>query len=489
MSSSNGRRSHIEAALTEYRTKAAGTGETVRLPFRGASTILEVIDVPLDVPVLNAESFRIAPALADHPDRQVVIDDPESPEAQAIVTDLVRSAHRHAAELKESLLVDGQDTPGVITRSGKLINANSRCVLMRDLVKEGRLKPTVIRVAVLPANTTNSEELGLESVLQQQQEYKDKYTFVSKLMMIEKLHRQAEMSDKQIAASLREKPTVIAELREVLVLMNRARHLSSDPRPLSAFVRQADQQQNWLELLRQVRDIEKHLGREAANDHIRGWLLAFFSGVDSVHQLRNVRDDWVKRDLVPILEAGEGVATDIVEQVTAEPDPIVDGGDDRASEAEDLGLDLLGGPAAETTTPYQADPTVQRLLDLAIEAASSPDGEVSLGENGSAPSDEVLGTLRRGIEDGIKAVRRRTVGASKLVRPQAQVDTAITALKAASDAVDEVATEAAFYDLIPALSDRLAEAQQRLDELLTAVSKISPSDEGDSAGSDAESAL
>ena len=476
MSSSNGRRAHIEAALVEYRSKAAGTGETVRLPFRGVSTVLEVIDVPLDVPFLNAESFRIAPALADHPDRQIVFDDPESPEAQAIVSNLVRASHRHASQLKESLLVDGQDTPGVITRGGKLINANSRCVLLRDLVSEGRLKPTVIRVAVLPANTTNSEELGLESVLQQQQEYKDKYTFVSKLMMIEKLHRDAEMTDKQIAASLREKPTVIAELREVLVLMNRARHLTTEPRPLSAFVRQTDQQQNWLELLRQVREIEKNYNREAANDHIRGWLLAFFTGVDSVHKLRDVRDDWVKRDLIPLLESGNEVAAEIAEAATAEGEEVIDiDSDDRASEVEDLGLDLLGGPEPDERT-YRPDPAVQRLLDLAVEASGDPAGDVSLGDNTNASGEEVLGVLRRGVEEGIKAVRRRSVGASKLVRPQTQVDTAITALNAAYEAAEEVAAEAAFYDLVPALSDRLTEAQRRLDDLISFVSSIGSDD-------------
>lgn len=157
---------HITKALDEQRQRPGG-GESTTLFFRGKRELFPVIELPLTVPTLRARSFRIAPLLEDHPKRDAVEQDPESDDAQAVVAELVAKAHRYKEGLKESLHVDGQDQPGVTTRSGKLINGNSRCVLLRELVHEGTIhSSTTIRVAVLPSDTSNREELDLESTLQ-----------------------------------------------------------------------------------------------------------------------------------------------------------------------------------------------------------------------------------------------------------------------------------------------------------------------------------
>jgi len=132
-----------------------GPKETLTVPLQRGSAVLPVVTLPLSVPVLNAKSFRIAPKLADHPQGAVVTSDPYAAEAQRIVTELVRSEHRHAGDLKESLK-DGQDQPGVITREGVLVNANTRCVLIRELAAEGDLRAQAIRVAVLPSDVLES---------------------------------------------------------------------------------------------------------------------------------------------------------------------------------------------------------------------------------------------------------------------------------------------------------------------------------------------
>jgi hypothetical protein len=297
---------HITKALEEQKQRPGG-GEFTNLFFRGKRELFPVIELPLSVPVLNARSFRIAPLLEDHPKRDLIEQDPESDEAQGVVAELVRTAHRYKEGLKESLHVDGQDQPGVITRSGKLINGNSRCVLLRELVHDGTIHASsVIRVAVLPADTDNSEELGLESTLQQQKDFKDDYNLVSRLMMLQRLS-ESGMSDQAIAAQQRTKggPKRVKELREVLVLMGRARLLPTEHLPLSAFVKDEDQQENWLGLRLKVQEIEGFKGRDAADAFIREWLIAYFTGHDSVHQLRNATEGWTKRDLLPHLaEAG-----------------------------------------------------------------------------------------------------------------------------------------------------------------------------------------
>lgn len=54
------REQHIARALAQYQ-QMAGARDTMRVPLRGKPTLLEVIEVPLDLPTLNPVSFRIAP--------------------------------------------------------------------------------------------------------------------------------------------------------------------------------------------------------------------------------------------------------------------------------------------------------------------------------------------------------------------------------------------------------------------------------------------
>src|SRR4051812_47850201 len=219
-----GREQMIQQKLAEYHADHNRIRPTLDVPLGPGGRTLEVIELPLDVPILNPDSFRIAPLLPDHPQAHLVRDDPQSPAAQQFVASLVRQAHRHVDDLKESLK-DGQDQPGVITRKGKLINANSRCVLLRELFDEGEITTNVIRVAVLPG-VDNAQELELEGVLQKQREHKDEYNLVSELMMIMKLHEQAHMTDAAISKQLRYRSASrVTDLRRILDLMERARHL------------------------------------------------------------------------------------------------------------------------------------------------------------------------------------------------------------------------------------------------------------------------
>src|SRR4051794_38146766 len=89
----------ILSRLGQYHEDRSGTRDSLRVPL-GSGKTLEVIELPLDVPLLNADSFRIAPLLADHPGADRVHRDPESAESQEIVAQLVKQAHRQVEELK-----------------------------------------------------------------------------------------------------------------------------------------------------------------------------------------------------------------------------------------------------------------------------------------------------------------------------------------------------------------------------------------------------
>jgi len=437
------RRQHLQRALQALEEDRS-SAENYRLPLR-KGMVLPVIEVPLEVPVLNAESFRIAPQLEDHPSRDLVKADPDSVEAQLVISDLVRKAHRYADQLKENLLSEGGQTqPGVITRDGVLINANTRCVLLRELQREGRGLTGTLRVAVLPQVITNNELLELEMVLQQQIELKDEYRLVNRLMMIKRLHDK-EFTDEQIARTLRTDSkgrggaARIKEERQVLRLMERARRLTDPPLALTAFGSDVGQYQNWQELLREVNRLDENATYAAADEHIKQWLLAYFAGVNSVHKLRFATDDWAKRDgLVEAVADSDDLSSilkktvDPQEAEAATPDPDDD---------SDLGLDLLGGnePAA-SPTPTDVD----AILNFVAKASGAGDEHIDLPNGNRIPASEAVDQVRQHVEQALDSAKRRKQAGGRLERPLAELDRARLALRNAVEAVRDVSTDEAF---------------------------------------------
>lgn len=422
------REQHIAQALAQYQ-QLAGARDTMRVPLRGKPTLLEVIEVPLDLPTLNPDSFRIAPALEEHPQAEIVRNDPYSPAAQHVVADLVRASHRHAEDLKESLL-DGQDQPGLITRKGKLINGNTRCVLLRELLAEGRITGTTMRVAVLPSDVVEPQELELESVLQKQVEHKDSYNLVSELMMLKKLHEGAGLTDAAIARRLRMRPQRVTDMRSVLDLMERARRLTDPALPLTSFIQEKDQAQNWIELLGKVREADQRDGRQAGDLVIGRWLLAYVLGYNSVHKLRHAYGDWVETDVVADLTEADDVGASIAQVVS------IPGSAPEIERTHPEGLDLLGD---EEVAPPSSDVTaVKNLLNLAVAVSRSTSDEVTLSNGEIAPAADVREVLQASVSRGLAASKRRSLAGSKLQRPAFGLNQARVGLREALDGLDEV---------------------------------------------------
>ncbi|WP_159499372.1 hypothetical protein [Microbacterium sp. 18062] len=470
---------HITKALDEQRNRPGG-GEATTLFFRGKRELLPVIELPLTVPILNARSFRIAPLLEDHAKRDRVEQDPESDEAQGVVAELVRRAHRHKEGLKESLHVDGQDQPGVITRSGKLINGNSRCVLLRELVHDGTIpSSTVIRVAVLPSDTSNREELDLESTLQQQKDFKDEYNLVSRLMMLQRLS-DSGMSDQAIAAQQRTKGGAkrVKELREILVLMGRARLLPTEHLPLSAFVKEEDQQENWLALRSKVLEIEGLSTRDAADSYLREWLVAYFTGHDSVHQLRNATEGWTRRDMLPHLSEAGADGERLHELVTAKDEASAT--DPAAAAAEPEGLDLLAVNAEDAPAASVIAPT-QRLLDLATQSSQDSAREFTFQDGTKRTGQELQKILHKTASEGLSDAAQRKKDANRLTRPQSEADGAARSLRGLIEALEDVIDDSEFVPKTDDLRTTLDLIQSRLDEAIELVGSVPKhSDEGDS---------
>lgn len=458
------REQHITKALAEYHAQT-GDKETLAVKLRG-SQILPVVELPLEVPVLNTSSFRIAPELEDHPEADAVRRDPESPAAQAIVGGLVRKAHRQAVELKESLKDEGQDQPGLITRTGKLINANTRLVLLRELYDRGDSTTNTIRVAVLPTDVTAAEELQLESILQKQREHKDEYNLVSEVMMIQKLHDEGGMTDAAIARQQRVSggAATVKRLRAVRALMERARHLVAPPLPLTDFIRPRDKRQNWLELLADVEAIDSRQNRAAGDEHIRRWLIAYHSDQHATRQLRHAKGAWIERHVVPDLtRSGDDVAAAIVETITSLPARDFDeSGDD-----EPAGLDVFGGDPSPS--PESEGVVVQNLLNLVVNAHRAGDGEVTLPSGATVPASDVRTLVNSSVSLAIETEKARARSGSRLQQPTKSLGEAQAALKAAYDAIETVIEDDEFQPLrsgVAELADEVAELLEGIIDLL-----------------------
>jgi len=453
------REQYITQALAQYQ-QVAGARDTMRVPLRGKPTLLEVIEVPLDLPTLNPVSFRIAPTLDEHAQADIVRSDPYSPGAQRIVADLVRASHRHADDLKESLL-DGQDQPGLMTRKGKLINGNTRCVLLRELLAEGRITSTTMRVAVLPSDVVEPQELELESVLQKQVEHKDSYNLVSELMMLKKLHEGAGLTDAAIARRLRMRPQRVTDLRAALDLMERARRLAKPTLPLTSFIQDKDQAQNWIELLGKVREADQRDGRPAGDLVIERWLLAYVLGYNSVHKLRHAYGDWVETDVMADLTEDDDVGASIVQVVS------VPSSEPETERTRPGGLDVLGDE--EDGAPESAA-AVRNLLNLAVAVSRSTSDEVPLGNGETAPAPDVREALQASVSRGLAASKRRSLAGTKMQRPAFGLNQARVGLREALDGLDEVGELEEFaphrenvlqlIDEIAGLLDRVTEAAE-----------------------------
>lgn len=437
MTTQAAREHFIQQALSDFNSEDPAARETLKVAFHGGM-ILPVIEVPIDLPVLNAKSFRIAPQLADHPDADGVEADPDSDSSQAIVAQLVREAHRKIEDLKGSLIA-GQHQPGVITRTGKLINANTRCVLLRELWAEGKVTSDRIRVAVLPATFSASDELQLESVLQQQREHKDEYNFISELLMLRTLHEKAGLSHAAIAAQQERGVDGVRKVKtllSILDLMETARRLldPANPVPISRFVTEKSQEENWTGILRKYNQLRKNVSQAAADELLRGFLVSNYLNLGAVHKGgRAIDENWVSEDLVKALKANDDeIAQTLVthvEQLAAEPT--------EEKPAPD-GVDLLGDP---DETP--ASPVGNAVLSIVTQAATQRTGDLKLVDGTSVDAADALAVLTQSAEEAIANVNR----GNPAERPGKLLETALKNLQQARDVLTDVAGGEDFAEL------------------------------------------
>lgn len=185
------RSKRIEEALD------ATTSAPLRVRWRGRREEMPVVLVELDSVILNPRSHRIKAQLESDLDAQAAVEsDAEGDRGQEAIRRLLRMTPRFE-ELKENLRTDKQREPGIVTRAGLLVNANTRAVALEDLGEQ------YIEVAVLPADATLGEIYDLELDLQVAQDYRQDYSFTNELLFIDDLISHQNHDERRVAEQLR----------------------------------------------------------------------------------------------------------------------------------------------------------------------------------------------------------------------------------------------------------------------------------------------
>lgn len=280
------RREQIEKLLKDYKDR--GATKTLTLEYRGQERTFEVIRIDPKILLLNHNNNRLTAQLHDHSQKETVYGNPTSDKAQTILTDLLIKTESFK-KLKDELDQIGQQNPGLITRSGLLVNGNTRVVALRLLGKTG------VDVAVLPDDADDNAILDLEMSLQMVHLTHQDYTFTNELLLLEKCKKLGN-THKQIADKMkwsRGWQKKLDEKFQLLRLINEIIDLSATPLAYEIF----DTKSQHLKDLNDTYESLKVNDLAAANRMKWSRITAMFLGVNK-DQTRAIDEDFVDEDVL-----------------------------------------------------------------------------------------------------------------------------------------------------------------------------------------------
>jgi len=168
-----------------------GLRETVTIEWRGEQLTIPVISMPVGLLSYNPLTHRIRAqrTLDPHRDDELT-NHPFGTAAQAYLHQLLMGDPSDPTKvdpsfeaLKEDLAQNGQNSPGIVTREGILINGNTRRAALSELGHEN------LRVGVLPPDASRDDRDAIELSLQLRKEHRRDYSFMNSLLAIdERVH-------------------------------------------------------------------------------------------------------------------------------------------------------------------------------------------------------------------------------------------------------------------------------------------------------------
>ncbi|SOE59110.1 Chromosome segregation protein Spo0J, contains ParB-like nuclease domain [Burkholderia sp. YR290] len=201
------------AALKELKD----VQETVTIEWRGVQLPIPVISLPVELAVYNPDTHRLRAQLSVDPARQKELKaNPWGDSAQSYLHTLLMGEPANPSKvdasfeaLKADLQKFGQNEPGIISRTGILINGNTRRAALKELGVAD------IRVGVLPPDAGLTDFQSIELSLQLRKDHKRDYSFMNFLLAIDE-HVTLNRPAAAIQKDFRIKSTVFDRSRWIL---------------------------------------------------------------------------------------------------------------------------------------------------------------------------------------------------------------------------------------------------------------------------------
>jgi ParB-like chromosome segregation protein Spo0J len=417
IASESSRVEQIESALAAAM-KAEGALK-IAVPFKGKRIPLTVARVPVGAVVHNPNSHRIRAELESHPNRDEIEAEPFSEESQEAIASLLRATEGFE-DLRASIQEQGQEEPGVVTRKGVLVDANTRLAALRSLDQD------YIDVAVLPEDADPAAIDRIESDLQFRKDFKQEYSFTNNLLLLDDQLNKWGYSEEKVARDLNWAASSdeaalkkgVSEVRQQVRLLARIREIQafSDNRIPLTFFDEKKKKQILIELDDEYEKLRNSdpTGAERLKDaRIAGILVG-----TGYRELRYIDPDSIGEALIPQLEERDEIGPILVEFIsnggseTTESKPNDEGaGDDR---------DLLEGD-----DPEEGD-DVPALRDLAKAlAVSYGKDQISLGDGNSLDREAVINELALAIDDAAEETKDSRDEAKGLAAPVKQLQAAV----------------------------------------------------------------
>jgi hypothetical protein len=278
----------IDRTLAERERTHGTRTETVSL--RGVDVPLPVVYLPPMVLLLNPRNHRLTAQLEDHPRRDLVHAQPDGADAQQVIADMLRATSDYG-KLMTDLRTQGQVNPGIVTRDGRLLNGNTRCVALRDLGEQGMM------VAVLPPDVLDDELATLELSLQMRRLTHQEYTFTNRLLLVDEQVRVRGVAPEELARHLNWTRNGRQKVEQHQRILNMIRQLRSEYElPWEFF---DDKQQSLEELDKAFTDLRDD--PVAAQELRQARLTGLLIGVNKL-DLREVDETYFPDLILPRME-------------------------------------------------------------------------------------------------------------------------------------------------------------------------------------------
>ena len=450
-------RSELIAKLVEEREPES---ESIRVTLKGQTQLIPVIRISINSTVLNSRSHRIRSQLESIPEAQAALEqDSDSDVSQDFIKNLLRATDGFEF-LKQNLSDEGQKKPGIVTREGRLINANTRAVALGDLGFE------YMDVAVLPAATTIAEILDLELELQVAQDFRQDYSFTNELLFVDDLVVGSGLDEGAVAVRLRwtttTKTTTLKSGTEKvrryirhLALIREIQGMSAGAIPLTDFDDAGQALAEFDKAYESIRSKSPEKAARLKNARTLGLLVDL-----GYERLRTVDSDWVENyfseaivesDL--LAEAWEGFQ---MSRLAADADQ------------DDLGLDVFGGISSTFGAGDGESARIHSFVaDLASSlslAAGNDFVPLNMPEGERQVEREILRTTineaMRSASDDAKAAAR---AGDALELPSHLVKEAARSLQKAAKKYTEIRKRESFDK--QSFEEAVAEAQRAMDAL------------------------